>query len=103
LKRGTPGLDDRLPVALNVGQYGGGCSGTAHCGEKLTITFGDTSGKLSSDPVRRPLIEIPTVVATVADCCPGCGYGDLDMTRGLFNRFADASACVQAFRANRRR
>ena len=44
-----------------------------HCGQQITIRG---RGK--------------TVVATIQDRCPnpGCGYGDLDMSRGLFSQFA---------------
>ncbi|KAI0301947.1 RlpA-like double-psi beta-barrel-protein domain-containing protein-containing protein, partial [Multifurca ochricompacta] len=54
-------------VALNPEQYDGG----AHCGETITITFG---GK--------------TAQATVEDLCPGCGFGELDFSDGLFGFFA---------------
>lgn len=57
-------------VALNSPQFGGGYPGP-NCGRALTISYG---GK--------------TTTAVVRDQCPGCGYGDLDMSRGLFNFFA---------------
>jgi len=72
--RNTPG---DFIVALNEGQYGAGCSGTAQCGRPITITY---AGK--------------SIVATVADCCPGCPYGALDMTEGLFSQFAGLGAGV---------
>jgi hypothetical protein len=81
-----------LEVALNANQYGGGCSGTAHCGEKLTITFGDTSGSLNRLFAKVGADLSIVVTATVADCCPGCSFGGLDMSPGLFARFADTGA-----------
>jgi len=72
--RNTPG---DFIVALNEGQFGGGRGSTAQCGRSLTIRYGGQS-----------------VVATVADCCPGCPYGALDMTEGLFNQFAGLGAGV---------
>ena len=63
-------------VALNSPQYGGGYPGP-NCGRQLSISYG---GK--------------TATATVRDQCPGCGYGDLDMSRGLFNYFASEDVGV---------
>ncbi|KAI9638364.1 RlpA-like double-psi beta-barrel-protein domain-containing protein-containing protein [Dioszegia hungarica] len=57
-------------VALNSPQFGGGYPGP-NCGRAITISYG---GK--------------TANAVVRDQCPGCGYGDLDFSRGLFNYFA---------------
>jgi expansin (peptidoglycan-binding protein) len=30
-----------------------------------------------------------TATATIMDLCPGCAYGDLDMSPSLFQNFAD--------------
>ncbi|KAJ3503394.1 hypothetical protein NMY22_g18262 [Coprinellus aureogranulatus] len=54
-------------VALNIAQW----DNKAHCGETITISFG---GK--------------TARAKIMDLCPGCPYGGLDLTRGLFSYFA---------------
>ncbi|KAK1925007.1 RlpA-like double-psi beta-barrel-protein domain-containing protein-containing protein [Papiliotrema laurentii] len=61
-------------VALNTPQYGGGYPGP-NCGRSITITANGV-----------------TVQATIADQCPGCPYGALDMSRGLFTRFASEDA-----------
>ncbi|KAI0797820.1 RlpA-like double-psi beta-barrel-protein domain-containing protein-containing protein [Abortiporus biennis] len=57
-------------VALNSDQYGGGYPGP-HCFEKIIITY---NGK--------------STTATIMDECPGCPYGGLDLSRGLFGFFA---------------
>lgn len=62
-------------VALNAPQYGGGYPGP-NCGRSITISYGGKSAQ-----------------ATIRDLCPGCGFGDLDMSRGLFNYFAVSRAC----------
>ncbi|KAH6919047.1 B2-aldehyde-forming enzyme [Coprinopsis sp. MPI-PUGE-AT-0042] len=55
-------------VALNAPQWEGG----RHCGETVTISY-----------------EGKTAQATIMDLCPGCPYGGLDLTRGLFGFFAN--------------
>jgi predicted RNA-binding Zn-ribbon protein involved in translation (DUF1610 family) len=57
-------------VALNTPQYGSSYP-SPNCGKSITISY---NGK--------------TAVATIQDQCPGCGYGDLDLSRGLFDHFA---------------
>jgi len=57
-------------VALNTPQYGSG----GDCGRTITISG---LGK--------------TAQATIADECPGCPYGCLDFSEGLFQHFADLS------------
>lgn len=52
-------------VAMNAPEWSGG----AHCGQTVTIT---NNGNGNSQ------------TATVADLCPGCSYGSLDMSTGLF-------------------
>jgi len=64
-------------VALNTAQYGGGYPGP-NCFKSITISYG---GK--------------TAQAKVMDQCPSCGYGDLDLSRSLFNYF---SVCPFHFR-----
>jgi len=61
---------DEHIVALNSAQYGGGYPGP-NCWRKIVMTM---NGK--------------TTTAIVTDECPGCPYGGLDLTRGLFQFFA---------------
>jgi len=63
-------------VALNTPQYGSGYPGP-QCFKTITIT---ANGK--------------TAQATIMDECPGCPYGGLDMSRGLFDFFASESVGV---------
>ncbi|KAF8559619.1 hypothetical protein OG21DRAFT_467050 [Imleria badia] len=60
-------------VALNSAQYNGG----SYCFQMITITV---NGK--------------TTQAQVLDECPGCPYGGLDFSQGLFEFFADISVGV---------
>lgn len=68
--------DSDFIVALNSPQYGGGYPGP-NCFKQIQIS---ANGK--------------TATATIMDQCPGCGYGDLDMSPALFNHFADPSVGV---------
>ncbi|OCF71909.1 hypothetical protein I204_07172 [Kwoniella mangroviensis CBS 8886] len=63
-------------VAQNSAQYGSGYPGP-NCGRSISVSYG---GK--------------TISATIADECPTCPYGGLDMSRGLFTQFASESAGV---------
>ncbi|KAJ3742138.1 RlpA-like double-psi beta-barrel-protein domain-containing protein-containing protein [Lentinula detonsa] len=54
-------------VALNSAQYNGG----QYCFQMITITVGDKSTQ-----------------AQIMDECPGCPYGGLDFSEGLFQYFA---------------
>jgi len=59
-------------VAVNSAQFGGyAVYPPAICGKQITISY---NGK--------------QVGAVVADECPTCGYGELDLSRGLFAQFA---------------
>jgi hypothetical protein len=58
-------------IAMNSAQFSGSCYRT------ITIGYG---GK--------------TATATVTDLCPGCPYGAIDMSQGLFEYFADTSLGV---------
>lgn len=60
-------------VALNSAQYGNG----QYCGKSLVISYGGN-----------------TATATVMDECPGCSWGSLDLSQGLFEHFADTSMGV---------
>ncbi|KWU46453.1 barwin-like endoglucanase, partial [Rhodotorula sp. JG-1b] len=62
---GNVNSDSSYIVALSYSQVDGG----AHCGRTVSITNND-NGK--------------TITATVADTCPGCGYGSLDLSTGAF-------------------
>jgi len=64
-----------LIVALATKTYADG----VHCDQNVLIT--DKKSK-------------KTVTASVRDSCPGCAPGDLDMSTGLFERFADLSVGV---------
>jgi len=63
-------------VALNDKQFGGGYPGP-NCFKTITISYG---GK--------------TTQAQILDECPGCPFGGLDLSRGLFDFFAPESAGV---------
>ncbi|WVR09748.1 hypothetical protein IAU60_006824 [Kwoniella sp. DSM 27419] len=63
-------------VALNSAQYGGGYP-SKQCGRSITISY---NGK--------------TVGATIADECPSCDFGGLDLSQGLFEQFADTGKGV---------
>lgn len=63
-------------VALNAAQFGGGYPGP-NCFKSITISFGGKSAQ-----------------ATIMDQCPGCPYGGLDLSVGLFRYFSDLSAGV---------
>ncbi|KDQ59426.1 hypothetical protein JAAARDRAFT_32987 [Jaapia argillacea MUCL 33604] len=63
-------------VALDTSLYGGGYPGP-NCFKSITISWG---GK--------------TAQATIMDECPGCPYGGLDFSRGLFDYFAPESVGV---------
>jgi len=60
-------------VALNSAQFAGG----AHCFEMITINY---QGKSTQ--------------AQIMDECPGCPYGGLDCSEGLFNYFSSESAGI---------
>ncbi|KAH8833549.1 RlpA-like double-psi beta-barrel-protein domain-containing protein-containing protein [Flagelloscypha sp. PMI_526] len=67
------GSDYEQIVALNEAQWAGG----KHCGETITIHFGGKSAQ-----------------AVIKDECPGCPFGALDLTEGLFKHFADTAKGV---------
>ncbi|KAI7904284.1 RlpA-like double-psi beta-barrel-protein domain-containing protein-containing protein [Cokeromyces recurvatus] len=58
-------------VALNHKQYGNMDKNSAWCGKKISITG-----------------PRGTTTATIQDACPGCGYGDLDLTPAVFEEVA---------------
>jgi len=60
-------------VALNHVQFGGGYPGK-YCFEEITITHNGVSHG-----------------AKITDMCPGCNYGDLDMSPALFDVFEPPS------------
>ncbi|KAG7452650.1 uncharacterized protein BT62DRAFT_925206 [Guyanagaster necrorhizus] len=73
---GSTSVSTDYIVALNSDQYGSGYPGP-YCFQTITMTYG---GK--------------TTTATIMDECPGCPYGGLDLSRGLFDFFADESVGV---------
>ncbi|GAA5852669.1 hypothetical protein JCM9279_004947 [Rhodotorula babjevae] len=66
---GNYASDSDYVVALSYTQVDGG----AHCGQKVQLT-NTQNGK--------------TVVATVADTCPGCAYGAIDLSEGYVCSFS---------------
>ncbi|EPT00121.1 hypothetical protein FOMPIDRAFT_1060511 [Fomitopsis schrenkii] len=60
--------DGDFVVALNAAQWDNG----AHCYKTITIWYGSKSTQ-----------------AKITDMCPGCPYGGLDLSRGLFGFLAD--------------
>ncbi|EGN95476.1 hypothetical protein SERLA73DRAFT_76576 [Serpula lacrymans var. lacrymans S7.3] len=60
-------------VALNSEQYGNG----EYCFQMITITYNGITNQ-----------------AQITDECPGCPYGGLDFSQGLFQAFADISQGV---------
>ncbi|BGP28550.1 hypothetical protein JCM10296v2_000286 [Rhodotorula toruloides] len=67
--------DSDFIVAVNSPQVAGG----AHCGQHVTIT-NTANGK--------------TARALVADECPGCSYGGLDLSTALFQQLASLDTGV---------
>ncbi|KAG2212533.1 hypothetical protein INT45_011294 [Circinella minor] len=61
--------ENSLIVALNHEQYGNMSSKSKWCGKKIRV-----EGKAGSMDV------------TINDACPGCGYGDLDLTPAVFEK-----------------
>ncbi|BGP13268.1 hypothetical protein JCM10213_004962 [Rhodosporidiobolus nylandii] len=67
-------------VALAMARYGTGSNNAPDCGRKVEIK-NDATGA--------------TVVATVADACPGCAnYNSLDLSTGAFDAIADQAQGV---------
>ncbi|CEQ39171.1 SPOSA6832_00659, partial [Sporobolomyces salmonicolor] len=67
-------------VALAIARYGTGSNNAPDCGRQVEIK-NDDNGK--------------TVVATVADACPGCAnYNSLDLSTGAFDQIADEATGV---------
>ncbi|KWU46789.1 hypothetical protein RHOSPDRAFT_31606 [Rhodotorula sp. JG-1b] len=62
---GSVASDSDYVVAVNTAQVDGG----SHCGSSVHIT-NTQNGK--------------SITARVADTCPGCGYGSLDLSMGAF-------------------
>lgn len=67
-------------VALAMARYGSGSNNAPDCGRQVEITNTD-NGK--------------TVVATVADACPGCAnFNSLDLSVGAFDAIGDQATGV---------
>ncbi|KAF9009390.1 RlpA-like double-psi beta-barrel-protein domain-containing protein-containing protein [Cyathus striatus] len=73
---GQYNVESDFIVALNTDQYGSGYPGP-NCFKTITMSYG---GK--------------TTTATIMDQCPGCPYGGLDLSRGLFKFFAAESVGI---------
>ncbi|KAL7008079.1 hypothetical protein EMMF5_002261 [Cystobasidiomycetes sp. EMM_F5] len=69
---------DRI-AALNSNQYGNMGQPSSHCGHKIRIKNTATGAQ---------------TVATVQDACPGCNYGDLDLSPAAFSDLAPESQGV---------
>ncbi|SNX82602.1 uncharacterized protein MEPE_01308 [Melanopsichium pennsylvanicum] len=65
-------------VAMNAPEWNGG----SHCGQTVTITNTQNGN---------------TQKAQVADLCPGCSYGSLDMSTGLFSALNDGDMDAGVF------
>ncbi|RDB24073.1 Allergen Asp f 7 [Hypsizygus marmoreus] len=73
---GEYSVENEFIVALNTPQYGGGYPGP-NCFKTITMTY---NGK--------------TTQAKIMDQCPGCPFGGLDLSRGLFKFFAAESVGI---------
>ncbi|KAF5365618.1 hypothetical protein D9758_003187 [Tetrapyrgos nigripes] len=73
---GKTNTENDFIVALNTPQYGSGFPGP-NCFKSITMSY---NGK--------------TTNAVIMDECPGCPYGGLDLSRGLFKFFAPESEGV---------
>jgi len=71
---GNVNSDSAYIVAVNSAQYD-----SSKCGQSVSIT-NTANGK--------------SITATVADMCPGCGSGSLDLSTGAFQALGDMSAGV---------
>ncbi|KAF5330477.1 hypothetical protein D9619_005988 [Psilocybe cf. subviscida] len=67
---GKTNVNSDFIVALNQQQFGNSYP-SPFCGKTITMNY---QGK--------------TATATIMDSCPGCPYGALDLSRGLFKHFA---------------
>lgn len=63
---GNYNSNDAMIVAVSQDHHD-----AANCGKTITISYGGQEQ-----------------VATIADTCPGCGFYDLDLSTGLFQKFA---------------
>lgn len=69
-------------VALNSDQYGSTDKVSEHCGRLIRIT-----NKINNKVVH----------AVVADSCPTCSYGSLDLSKGLFSALTDGDLDIGEF------
>lgn len=69
-------------VALNTDQYGSTDSVSEHCGRLVRIV-----NKLNDKVIH----------AVVADSCPSCSFGSLDLSKGLFSALTDGDMDVGEF------
>ncbi|KAJ7176070.1 RlpA-like double-psi beta-barrel-protein domain-containing protein-containing protein, partial [Mycena crocata] len=70
---GNPIQNSDFAVALNSADYANG----AHCGQNINVDFNGAS-----------------ITVLVADLCPGCQAGGIDLTQGAFSALADPSVGV---------
>ncbi|GAA5898217.1 hypothetical protein JCM8208_000186 [Rhodotorula glutinis] len=78
---GKVNSDSAYIVAMNSPQVAGG----SHCGQYVTVT-NTANGK--------------SVRAQVADTCPGCSYGSLDLSLGAFKAIGNLDTGVLPLRWN---
>jgi len=69
-------------VALNAPQYGSTDKKSEHCGRLIRIV-NEKNGNV--------------VHAVVADSCPECEFGSLDLSKGLFSALADGDMDLGEF------
>ncbi|WVR06669.1 hypothetical protein IAU60_003701 [Kwoniella sp. DSM 27419] len=77
---GWTNSNDDFVVAVNSAQYQGG-----NCGKQIWVWNPSTS-----------TIAFPTI----ADECPTCAYGDLDMSTGLFGHLSNGNYDEGVFQMN---
>lgn len=71
---GVTNTNSELIAAINVDQFGSQSNGNPICGKQATLYY---QGK--------------SVTVTVQDKCPGCSYGDIDLSPAAFKALADES------------
>lgn len=71
---GVTNTNSELIAAMNVDQFGSQSNGNPICGKQATLYY---QGK--------------SVTVTVQDKCPGCSYGDIDLSPAAFQALADES------------
>ncbi|KAF9553807.1 hypothetical protein CPC08DRAFT_215252 [Agrocybe pediades] len=79
----------------NVETGNAGSCGKKHANSDFTVAM--NAGQMSSDMCFKTITMSyngKTTTATVSDTCPGCPWGGLDLTEGLFSFFAPQSVGI---------